>query len=145
MRPEKNIEKLIKNIDIDTNAKTDKAVLDDVLEAFEKSKKPAAIEPNIWRIIMKSPVTKFTAAAAVIIVAISLFIAYQDSRKLEPAQDVSVSKSPAEILTVASLRMAYHKGGIEAVEKQCDQALKMLGTPPKKITIQELLTEFNGT
>ena len=73
MRPAEYIEKLIKNIDIDTNAKTDNAVLGDVLEAFEKSKvkKTSATEQNIWRIIMKSKITKL-AAAAVIIVAVIL-------------------------------------------------------------------------
>jgi len=77
MRPAENIEKLIKNIDIDTNAKTDNAVLGDVIEAFEKSKgkKTSAIEQNIWRIIMKSPITKL-AAAAVIIVAVILGLTF---------------------------------------------------------------------
>jgi len=73
MRPAENIEKLIKNINIDTNAKTDNAVLGDVIKAFEKSKgkKTSATEQNVWRIIMKSKITKL-AAAAVIIVAIML-------------------------------------------------------------------------
>lgn len=73
MKPEENIEELIKNINIDTNAKMDKAVRNDVLGAFEnsKNKKPAVPHPNIWRIIMKSKITKI-AAAAVIIVAVIL-------------------------------------------------------------------------
>ncbi len=73
MRLAENIEKLIKNIDIDTNAKIDEEVLGDVIEAFEKSKgkKTSAIEQNIWRIIMKSKITKL-AAAAVIIIAVML-------------------------------------------------------------------------
>jgi hypothetical protein len=73
MRPAEHIEKLIKNIDIDTNAKTDNAVLGDVIEAFEqsKNKKTSVIEQNMWRIIMKSKITKL-AAAAVIIIAIML-------------------------------------------------------------------------
>ncbi|MHC4397588.1 MAG: hypothetical protein ACYS1A_18245 [Planctomycetota bacterium] len=72
MRPAKNLEKLIKNIDIDTNTKVDKIVLDDVIEAFEssKNKKSASHQPNIWRIIMKSSITKLTAAAAIIIVVL---------------------------------------------------------------------------
>jgi len=70
MRPAKNVEKLIRNIDIDTNAKTDKAVLDDVLKAFEnsKSKKSAKLEPNIWRTIMKSRITKLATVAAVLLI-----------------------------------------------------------------------------
>ena len=73
MRPAENIEKLVKNINIDTNAKTDEAVLGEVVEAFEKSKgkKTSATKQNIWRIIMKSKTTKL-AAAAVIIVAVLL-------------------------------------------------------------------------
>jgi hypothetical protein len=79
MRPAENIEKLIKNIDIETNAKTDNAVLGDVIEAFEKSKakKTSATEQNIWRIIMKSRITKL-AAAAVIIVAVILGLTITD-------------------------------------------------------------------
>jgi predicted nucleic-acid-binding protein len=73
MRPSENIEKLVKNIDIDTNAKIDEEVLIEVVEAFEKSKvkKTSAIEQNIGRIIMKSKITKL-GTAAVIIVAIML-------------------------------------------------------------------------
>ena len=72
MRPAENIEKLIKNKNIDTNVKTDKAVLGEVLKAFEKSKsdKSAATKQNIWRIIMKSKITKLAAAAVIIGVVI---------------------------------------------------------------------------
>ena len=68
MRPAENIEKLIKNINIDTNAKIDEEVLGEVVEAFEKSKvkKTSAIEQNIWRIIMKSKITKLAASALII-------------------------------------------------------------------------------
>jgi len=80
MKPPENIEKLIKNIDIDTNAKMDKVVLDDVLKALQNSKKLALSEvegtksaillPNIWRTIITSPVAKVAAAAVIIIAAI---------------------------------------------------------------------------
>lgn len=67
-----DIEKLIKNVDIDTNAERDRAVLADVLQVLQDSKgKEAAVpQPNIWRIIMKRPVAKLVAAAAVIIIAV---------------------------------------------------------------------------
>ena len=75
MRPAENIEKLIKNIKIDTNAEMDKAVLDDVLETFKqsKTKKTAIPQPNIWRKIMKNKITKL-ATAAVIIIAVLIGI-----------------------------------------------------------------------
>jgi outer membrane lipoprotein-sorting protein len=69
MRPAENIEKLINNVPINTNAKRDKEVLDDVLDALERSKKAqsAAVQPNIWSTIMKSKTAKLAAAAVVII------------------------------------------------------------------------------
>jgi outer membrane lipoprotein-sorting protein len=72
MRPTENIEKLVKNINIDTNAKIDKEVLVEVVEAFEKLKvkKTSATEQNIWRIIMKSKITKLAAAAVIMIAAL---------------------------------------------------------------------------
>ena len=77
MRPAGNMEKLVKNVDIDTNAKMDEAVLDDVLKAFEESKvkKSAIPQPSIWRIIVKSRMTKLAAAAAIIVAII--FCIYQ--------------------------------------------------------------------
>ena len=38
MRSAEDIEKLIKNINIETNARTDDAVLDEVVRAFEETK-----------------------------------------------------------------------------------------------------------
>jgi len=75
MRPAENIEKLIGNVPINTSAKRDREVLDDVLNALEKSNniRSAAHQPNIWRIIMKSRITKL-ATAAVIVIAVVLSI-----------------------------------------------------------------------
>ena len=73
MKSAENIEKLIKNLDldIDTNTETDRAILGELLEAHEKSKKiqPALAKPSIRSIIMKSPITKLAAAAVIIIFA----------------------------------------------------------------------------
>lgn len=73
MRSAEDIEKIVKNLDldIDTNAQTDQAVLSELLDAQTKSIKQqsAYAMPNIRRFIMKSPITKL-AAAAVIIAAV---------------------------------------------------------------------------
>jgi len=66
------VEKLIENLHDTTSAELDERVIRDVLQALEESKKTSAgIQPNIWRIIMKSKITKL-AAAAVIIIAVIL-------------------------------------------------------------------------
>ncbi len=72
MKSAENIEKLIKNLDldIDINTEKDRIILGELFEAHEKSNKmkSALVEPNIRRIIMKNPITKLAAAAAVIAV-----------------------------------------------------------------------------
>ncbi len=77
MKSAENIEKLIKNLDldIDINTEKDRIILGELFEAHEKSKKmkSALAEPNIRRTIMKSPITKL-AAAAVIIIAVLIGI-----------------------------------------------------------------------
>jgi hypothetical protein len=77
MRSAQNIEKLIKNLDlsIDTSIEMDRAILGELFEAQENSKKtkPAPVGPDIWRIVMKSRITKL-AAAAVIIIAVLIGI-----------------------------------------------------------------------
>ncbi len=69
MRPTDKIESLIKNAGISTDTQSNIKVLNEVLDAFEetKQKQTGASHANIWRIIMKSRITKL--AAAVIVVA----------------------------------------------------------------------------
>jgi hypothetical protein len=68
MRPAEDIGKLIRKLNDKTSARMDERVIGDILRALEESGKTStAIQPNIGRIIMKSPVTKLAAAAAIII------------------------------------------------------------------------------
>ena len=79
MSTAERIEKLIKEFFKAKQSSTvvspgmDKKVLGDALAAFEKSKTNtlADLQPSVWRIIMKSKITKL-AAAAVIIIAVVL-------------------------------------------------------------------------
>jgi len=111
-----DIEKLIKNVDIDTNAERDRAVLADVLQVLQDSKgKEAAVpQPNIWRIIMKRPVAKLVAAAAAIVIGAIGFFSFlgngqtslyaQAMRALQEAQSIHV------------LGKHFHDGQWETVE-----------------------------
>jgi hypothetical protein len=57
---------------------------------------------------------------------------------------VEVKKSPIEMMTAISLELAFQRGGIEAVEKQCKQAFKPIGPRPGSLSIEQILAEFNG-
>jgi len=69
MRPADDIHKLIKKLQLKASPKLDKRVHDDISKALAESKKAesARVEPNIWRIITKSGVTKLAVAAAIFI------------------------------------------------------------------------------
>jgi len=69
MKPSDEIKKLINESDLTTGFDTDKRILAGALEHLEKlkQKNSAANQPNIWRKIMKSPVTKLVAAAVIIL------------------------------------------------------------------------------
>jgi len=101
-------------------------------------------QPNLWRMIWKHPITKI-AAAAVIIIAVGFFAVHQGpDEQIETAGILETSKSPVEMMTVLSLNIAYRKGGIEAVEKQCEHVFKPIGRWPRSLSVEQILADFNG-
>lgn len=79
MRPADNIRRFIDKAAVSTNPQADKTVLDVVLTAQRKAidKVSAASRPSLRSIVMRSPFTKL-AAAAVVVVAVALFIGLWD-------------------------------------------------------------------
>jgi len=75
----------------------------------------------------------------VVIVGIGLLIA-----RLGPGEQGQVVKSPAQMVTAMSLRMAYRNGGMEALEKQCDEAVKLLGPSRPSSSLADLVKDLNG-
>jgi hypothetical protein len=69
MRPAEDIDKLIKKLRYKAGAETHDRVLGNVMQALDESEKQkaGATAPNIWRTIMKSPITKLAAAAVIIV------------------------------------------------------------------------------
>ncbi len=112
--------------------------------AAEKSSAPSVVQANLWKAIWERPAVK-VAAAAIIIAAISFSIVY-----LGPGEQAGttatpeVVTSPAKMMTELSLMRAYRQGGIEAVERQCERAIEILGPRPRELSLRELLGDFNG-
>ncbi len=71
MRPADNINELIKKLQLKASAELDKRVHDDISAALAESEKTKSVhaEPNIWRIIMKSRISKLAAAAVIMLAA----------------------------------------------------------------------------
>ena len=59
MRPVEKIKKLFIKSDVTVSSELDNRIMTAAFQAFEKSEKTetAAIQPNIWRLIMKSKMT----------------------------------------------------------------------------------------
>ncbi|HUW18882.1 MAG TPA: hypothetical protein VMW16_06230 [Sedimentisphaerales bacterium] len=69
MKPADNINRLIKESGVSISSEADKRILNDALEHLERVRqtKPAETGLDIWRIVMKSKMVRFAAAAAVIL------------------------------------------------------------------------------
>ena len=139
MRPTENIKRLIKHAKIKTNPDVNEAVLKDLLNELDKSEsvRSAANRPNLWRMIAKSRITKMAVAAGVMI-AIGLFLFGRNAPEMRMYQANAINE-PVKMLTVLSLRHAYDAGGMEAVERQCNEAYKKLNLRPDDgVSMREL-------
>jgi len=142
MRSKENIEEFVKvrKPDVTTSREMDKRTLDDSLAAMEQTIRAQSADrkPSTHRIITFSRMIKL-AAAAVIIVGISFYISHLGPG--EQDDTIRVAKtldSPAEIMTMKSLKIAYRRSGIEGIENQCEKALKILGPQPASISLGDL-------
>ncbi|MHC4310098.1 MAG: tetratricopeptide repeat protein [Planctomycetota bacterium] len=74
MKKAKDIHRLLENVDLSINADADKEVLETVLRAGRKSTASVS-QGNVWRIIMRSKMTKFATAGIIFatLIGVSLF------------------------------------------------------------------------
>ena len=72
MRRAEDIKRMIKKTKIRTNPEVNEAVLNGLLNRLDKAESVRinAKQPNVWSIIMKSPITKLATAAVVIIACV---------------------------------------------------------------------------
>ena len=96
---------------------------------------------GVLSIIMRSRIAQ-VAAAAIVIIAVGLFISHLDRSGHQQGQPRQWEKSPAEMVSAMSLRTAYNRGGMEALEEQCDRAARMLGQG--LLSMKDVVEESNG-
>ena len=149
MRPTEDTEKRIKNINIVIDSESNKRVFSNILQAFEKSKAKdlaPADRPNIWRMIFRNPITKLAAAVVVIIVAVGLFLGRDWHTPSNPiAEPRLMAQSTVKKMSLMSLRMAYQRGGFDALDRQFRDTLDVIRPQSLSISMQELLEGVNGS
>ena len=108
-----------------------------------RSQRPSTRPFGLLRSLIRHRITQVAAAAAIMI-TVGLFLAYLGPGEQEGGNDRRVAKSPAEMVTAMSLRMAYRHGGMEALEQQCDEAVKLLGPSRPGSSLADLARDSNG-
>ncbi len=129
MKPADDIKRFFKNASLSTDPTADKAVLDKILKASETKNTIPAHQPNIWRIIMQSKMTKFATAAvfvAVAILSVNLF-----DKTVVPAYGLT------EALQVYKQANIIHIKGLTFFVKDTENGQELRGLPYEKWIDQE--------
>lgn len=149
MKSADEIKRFFKNAAIETNPETDREVLDKVLGACGKTADTETLpERSAWRIIAKSGITQ----VAVVLIVLSAICLLTLSDKGETEQHEAagleiavISETPAELVSVIALNMAFRDGGMQAIEKQFDKAEKKVKPGLKtRLTVDQLICELDG-
>ncbi|MHC4626730.1 MAG: hypothetical protein ACYTDV_07085 [Planctomycetota bacterium] len=141
MKPTENTEDFVRRgkAKVTTDPQMDRRVLDDSFEAMDEA--TGALSPA--RRTLRNRMAGL-AAAALIILGVGLLSNQFAPSEQEPPNTRRVAKSPAEMLSVLSLNMAYRRGGLEAVDDVSNEAFKMLDSKPAGVSVRELLAGSNG-
>ncbi len=94
--------------------------------------KPARLRPAVWLGI----------AATIVVVAYGLtcWTGFYRTQAPPPAR----VESPAELVVMSSLYSAFQRGGMEALDKQLDEAVVRLGPPPTSTLTARRLTDLGS-
>ena len=141
MRSAKDIERSLKqaDLDVDVNTRRDRAIQSELVDLHrEGSCRPSAGEGALSRV---KPGYVALAAVVLITIVVVLFIRHREPPKPEDTPPVTML-SAAEMLTVGQLKAAYQRGGLGALEAQCEKAAEKVDVKSEKLSIGELIVEL---
>lgn len=147
MRLKKNIEKFIRvgKPHVTTSREMDKRTLNDSFTAMEQTIRTKSTKASAPRVIVRSRIVRLMAAAAVIIVAVGLFLGRGRHIPSGPtAEPRLIAQLTLKKMSLMSLRMAYRRGGFDALDRQFRDTLDVLGPQSSSISMQQLLESVNG-
>ncbi len=144
MRSEKDIERSLKqaDLDVDVNTRTDRAIQSELVDLHrEASCRPSAGEGALGRVKLG-----YVALAAVVLITIvvALFIRHREPPKPEDTPRPVAMISPARTLAVGHLKVVYQRGGLGALEAQCEKAAEKMDVKSEKLSLGELIVELEG-
>ncbi|MHC4156945.1 MAG: hypothetical protein ACYST6_18805 [Planctomycetota bacterium] len=97
MSEKENMEQKIRKLNFKAGAAMHDRILGDVLKAHDRSRivKSAQVQLSLWRTVMNSKMTKF-AAAAVIIVGVLICIRIYSGGGTQPGEDMTAGEQPID-------------------------------------------------
>jgi len=99
----------------------------------------------IVRLRFARPLVGLATAAAIVVVAAVLFVGPGQHEPQDlPGGSQPAAQSPAKIVTMMSLSMAFRQGGTEALNRQFDEALRKLGPRPNGVSVANLLGDLES-
>ncbi len=139
MRSLREIKKSISHARVDSKPKANQAVLRHLIGELTTV---AGDAPRLTNLQVRARILQATAAAAIVVLAI-VIIARPPQRITSPSAQNRIY-SAADLLTVGGLNAAYRRGGLEAVDRQCEAAARRLEDRPQRVSINQLLGELKG-
>lgn len=125
MRSEDRLQTLLNEAHIDTSQATDQRILGEAANAIVPPKR-------------KQRPGMIVAAIALITIGLAILISRPQETKTA-GQEQAIQ--PDQILTMESLKAAYHQGGMEAMEEQLDSGLDHFRPPPAAV-MEDSLQRF---
>ena len=95
------------------------------------------------RLVLRGSLGKLAIAAAVLATAGVLLIGRFVFTPVQPVPALA-QPSPAQMVSIISLSVAFRQGGMEGLDKQCDRALERLGPRPNSVSMQDLLKDIDS-
>ena len=95
--------------------------------------------PTTIRVVLGSWIGRLAVAATIAVVA-GLFVIGRNGHGPDgqTASTPPVAPSPAKMMSMMSLRMAYQRGGFDAVDRQLQDTLDEFGPRSSSVPVQEL-------
>ena len=118
-----------------------KAKYPDEYQALISRRKNAAStgKREIRKLSFGRLITRLAAAAAVILVAGLLLNINRQNPDTPAEKPVNFAQSTTKIISMASMRITYQHGGMDALDKQLGDTLDVFGALSSNVSIQELL------
>ncbi|MBN1975240.1 MAG: hypothetical protein JW787_16470 [Sedimentisphaerales bacterium] len=146
MRPSENIEKIVRDgkPNVKTSDQLDKLIIEGSYSIMDEYSSLSR-KFNMFTLLIRNKIA-ISTIAAVIFLAIGLLIFRpENENNIDPPEVTNVTQTPAEMMSLMSINLAYNRGGLDEVEKQYEKAMQEIRPRPTQVTIAELLTESNGT